>query len=133
MDEEVQDLIERLQLDTPCSADELVSVDDDLAFCADLSDNQWEENFLAEIGPSSSKSLCTEDTDGEKSNVETESEEESTDLPCTKLHNLPEAITCLEDVHQFLERSGYTCESTETMSLISSLTRLHSLNLTKPY
>ena len=39
-DEEAQDLIERLQLDTPCSADELVSVDEDLAFCADLSDNQ---------------------------------------------------------------------------------------------
>ena len=63
--------------------------------------------------------------------METEFEEESTDLPCTKLHNLPEAITCLEDVRQFLERSGYTCESTETMSLINSLTRLHSLNLTK--
>ena len=42
-----------------------------------------------------------------------QSEEESTDLPCTKLHNLPEAIACLED-GQFLECSGYTCESTET-------------------
>ena len=30
--------------------------------------------------------------------MKTESEEESTDLPCTKLHKLPEAITCLEDV-----------------------------------
>ena len=112
-DEEAQYLIDRLQQDTPCSADELVSVDDDLAFCADLSDDQWEENFLAEISPSSSKSLCTEDTGGEKSDVEPESEEESTDLPCTKLHNLPEAIACLEDIRQFLECSGYTCESTE--------------------
>ena len=97
-----------------------------------MSDDHWEEDFLAEIGPSSSKSLCTEDTGGEKSDVESESdEEESADLPRTRFHNLPEAIACLEDVREFLEFREYTCESTETMSLISSLTTLHSQNLNK--
>jgi hypothetical protein len=131
-DEEVQHLINQLQVENPCSADELASIDDDLAVCADLSDDHWEEDFLAEIGPSSSKSLCTEDTGGEKSDVESESdEEESADLPRTRFHNLPEAIACLEDVREFLEFREYTCESTETMSLISSLTTLHSQNLIK--
>ena len=48
--------------------------------------------FLVELGPSSSKSLHTEDTGGVKNGDKMESEEESTDMPCTKLQNIPEAI-----------------------------------------
>ena len=43
--------------------------------------------------------------------------------------NLPEVIAFLENVYQFFELKGYTFEATETMSLISSLTKLHSVNL----
>ena len=119
MDEKAQTLIHQLQLDNPCSDDDVDSLDHDLTVCTDLSDKQWEENFHTEL------SSVGED-DGEP-----ESEEESTDLPCPKLRNLPQAIQCLEDVRQFLECGGYTQESTEIMCLISSLTKVHSLNLTK--
>ena len=88
------------------------------------------ETFLAELGPSSSKSLRTEDT-GKESDVESESDDESTDLPLPRFQRLPEAIACLEDIRYFLEYEGYTSESTEAMSLMSSLTMLHSLNLSK--
>lgn len=128
----MQVLISQLQVENTCTINELALADDNLAICADLSDDQREENFLAEIGPSSSKSTRTEDI-GDSSDVESESDEESTDLPPTsvRFRNLHEAITCLEDVHHFLEHKGHTSEATETMSLISSLTTLHSVNLSK--
>ena len=60
-----------------------------------------------------------------------ESDDESTNLPLPRFQRLPEAIACLEDIRYFLEYEGYTSESTEAMSLMSSLTMLHSLNLSK--
>ena len=44
-DEETQDLIDWLEVENPCTADELAMVDDNLAVCANLSDDQWEENI----------------------------------------------------------------------------------------
>ena len=129
VDEEAQALIDQFQLDNTCSSNDLASFDHDLASCADLSDENWEENFLSELGPSSSKALCTESSNVEKDG-ESEPEEEE-DLPVPKLQNLPEAIKALEDVRQLLECRGYTHESTETMTLISSLTKLHTLNICK--
>ena len=41
------------------------------------------------------------------------------------------SIAFLENIRQFFELKGYTFEATETMSLISSLTMLHSVNLSK--
>ena len=67
----------------------------------------------------------------ERSDVESECDEESTELPPPIFHNLPEAIACLEDICYFLECRGYTPQSTETMSLMSSLTTLHFQNLSK--
>ena len=94
--------------------------------------------YLAELGPSSksahisgeSSQSASEDLTGETSNEE--SDDESTDeLPPPKFHSLPEAIKCLDDIQYFLDCRGYTVQSTETMSLISSLTTLHSQNLSK--
>ena len=128
VDEEAQALIDQFQLDNTCSSNDLALFDHDLACCADLSDEHWEENFLSELGPSSSKAVCTESSNVQN-DAESESEEEE-DLPVPKLRNIPEAVKALEDVCQFLECRGYTQESTETMTLISSLTKLHTLNLT---
>ena len=130
-DDEMQGMIDQLQVATPCTANELASIEEDLAVCADLTDEHWEETFLAELGPSSSKSVHTEDTAGERSDMESESEEECSALPPPRFRNLPEVIACLEDVRYFLECKGHTPQSTEAMSLISSLTMLHSQNLSK--
>ena len=87
-DKEAQCLIDQLDVDNLCSVDGLALVDDDLAVCADLSDDQWEETFLAELGPCSSNSLRTEDT-GEECDMESESDDESTDLPLPRFQGLP--------------------------------------------
>ena len=78
---------------------------DNLAVCADFSDDQWKEESLAEICLSSSKVLRTEDT-SENSDVDSDSEE-YIEMP-PKFQNVPEAIACLENVHQFLELKGAT-------------------------
>ena len=84
--------------------------------------------FFAELGSSgSSEPLHTEDTEME-SDTQSESDNES-DLSPPKFKRLPEAIASLEDICYFLEYKGYTTESTEAMSLMISLTKLHSLNL----
>lgn len=126
----MQSMIDQLQVATPCAANELASIEEDLAVCADMTDDHWEETFFAELGPSSSKSVCTEDT-GERSDLESASDEESTELPPPRFRNLSEVIACLEDIRYFLECKGYTTQSTEAMSLISSLTMLHSQNFSK--
>lgn len=71
--------------------------------------------------------MCPEDA-GMETDIESESDDEP-DLSPPKLTRLPEAISSLEDIRYFLEYKGYTAESTEAMSLISSLTKLHSTNL----
>ena len=67
--------------------------------------------FFTESCPSCSNVSCTEDT-SENNDVDSESEE-NIDLP-PKFQNLPEAIACLESVHQFLELKGFICEATKT-------------------
>ena len=125
-DGEVQELVEQMRVVNPSTANELTLFDDDLTTCADLSDDNWEEAFLSEICPTTSKSVHVDPE------VESESsDEESTELPSVRYGTLSEAIVCLEDVHQFLELKGHTNEATQAMSLITSLSRLHSLNLSK--
>ena len=86
-------------------------------------------SFFADLGSSSSSEpLCLDDAGIETGiHMESKSDDEP-DLIPPKFKRLPEAIALLEDVRYFLER-GYTTESTEAMSLIGSLTQLHSLNL----
>ena len=69
----------------------------------------------------------------EGTNLEFESDEESTHFSPTdaRFRSLRDAITCLKDVHHFLEHKGHPCEATEAISLISSMTALLSVNLSK--
>ena len=129
-DGEIQALVEQMGVANPCTTNDLAMIDDDLATCDDLSDENWEETFLSEICPSTSKSVRSLSPD-----IESESsDEESTvpEIPTARFSELPEAIASLEDVHQFLDLKGHTREATQAMSLIDSLSRLHSLNLSKP-
>ena len=114
-------------VENPCTTNELALVDDNLAVCTDLSDN-WEETFLSEICPSTSKSPHISPELESKS-----SDEEAVELPTARFSNLAEAIVCLGNIRQFLELKGHTCEATQAMSLINSLSRLHPLNLCKAW
>ena len=86
-----------------------MSAEEDLAVCADFSDDQWEEAFLADLGSSSSSEpLCLDDAGMETDihGMESESDDKP-DLCPPKLRRLPEAIASLEDVCYFLEYRGY--------------------------
>ena len=56
-DGEIQALVEQMGVANPCTTNDLAMIDDDLATCDDLSDENWEETFLSEICPSTSKSV----------------------------------------------------------------------------
>ena len=124
-DEEVNSLISQPQVENSCTVNEVISVDNGLAICSDLS----EENILTEVCPSSTNSSRT-DNKSDSSDVELEWDDLayfSNTAPT--FQNLCEAIACLEDVHLFFECKGHTSEATEAMFLMSTLTTLHSVNL----
>lgn len=56
-DTEMANLITRLHLDCPCSSKDLLLGDEDIAICAEFSNDNWEEEFLSgiDIGHSASK------------------------------------------------------------------------------
>ena len=125
-DEETQDLITQLAIENSCTISELALADDDLAVCADFSDDQW-EGFLAEICPSSSKVSCTEDT-SENSDVDSESEEMliyhlNFKIYLRLLYALKMSISSWNSKDILVKQ--------QELSLISSLTTLHSVNLSK--
>ena len=119
-DDELQCMTEQLHIENFCSADEMIALEEDQATCADLSDDQWEDTFFAELGPSSKSALISGESSQSASGDLTEetsneeSDNESTDeLPPPKFHSLPEAIKCLDDIQYFLNCRGYTVQSTE--------------------
>ena len=111
VDEEMQDLITQLQIENPCSAEELALADEDVPVCSDLDDDNWKQTLLSEICAPISKSARTKDT-GEQTNEESDEEVVDELPPPPVFKSYTEAIACLEDVHHFLEHKGHTGEAT---------------------
>ena len=109
MDTELSDLISRLQdCEDACSVSDLVSAEEALPVCSEFTDETWDEEFLAELGPRD-KSQCLD----ELSENEGEDEDEPGPAPALpRLKSFREAKSYLEDVHFFLEYRGYTAEAT---------------------
>ena len=86
-----------------CSVTDFVIGDNNLPFCFELDDDQWEKWFYSSID------LSTAST-----STEFEPEEEKLDLepPAPKIRTLSDAIFHLKDVHIFLGGRGYVNEST---------------------
>ena len=124
MDTELSDLISQLQgSEDACSASDLVSAEEALPVCSEFTDETWDEEFLAELGPRD-KSPCPD----EQSENEGEDEDEPELKPAPALPHLKsfrEAMTYLEDVHIFLEYRGYTPEATAAHSYRQFGTTLH--------
>ena len=50
--EELRDMISRLgNADELCSAEDFISADNDIPVCSDTCSENWEADFLAQIGP----------------------------------------------------------------------------------
>ena len=99
MDTELSDLISRLQdSEDACSVSDLVSAEEALPVCSEFTDETWDEEFLAELGPRD-KSQCLDELS------ENEGEDEDEPSPASALPRLKsfrEAMSYLEDVHFFV-------------------------------
>ena len=92
---------------------EYVEGDDDLAVCVNLNGENWEGNFLAELGDDDH----ADESDGE----------DTEPLP-PKIASYSEAIDCIESVAQFLDIQGHAEDS---LSLSSWVDRVASLKLSR--
>ena len=75
-----------------CSSVEYVSGEDDIPVCNDLDSLTWEEDFIKQLGQE----------DGGEENDE-DKEDDSVQVPISKVKTYKEAILALEDVQTFLE------------------------------
>ena len=112
-------------MDDACTAEELAFADRDLAVCAELPDDTWDETILDEFCASSSKSFHVEDVSND--GLEEESIESVAPPPVLKSYS--EAMQALENVSHFLEYQGHTSEATEVITLVSTLTKLRYSNV----
>ena len=113
---ELTGLISQIQLQDACSADELIKGEDLIPICTEVTDEDWEESFFAELGPASKRMNeedgCEDDSEGE---------EEEPVLLAPKVKSYSDAIESLEDVLKFLENKSHTDEATSLSSLISAV------------
>ena len=105
MDPGLSDLISQLQVsEDACCVSDLLSAEDVLPVCSEFAEENWDEEFMAELGPKDKLPCPDEDS-------ESEDEDEPERLPC--LSNFREAVACLEEVRYFLEYRGYTSAATD--------------------
>ena len=91
---ELASLISQIQLQDACSTDELVKGEDLIPICTEVTDEDWEESFFAELGPESKR---MNDEDGcEDGEDDSEGEEEEPVPLAPKVKSYSDAIESLE-------------------------------------
>ena len=94
--------------------------DDDLAVCTDLDSENWEENFMDELG--------NEQPEERESSDEFDGESDMPNQQPLKVKTYSEAMDSLENVMHFLENQG----NTEECFLLGNLVdRIASAKLSK--
>ena len=78
-----------------CSASEHVNTDDDLPVCIDLNGDDWEHNFLAQLGQPA--------TNEEEEEKDEDDDHELDKEPVLTIHTFSEAMASLDNVKLFLE------------------------------
>ena len=114
---ELQSLIERaLPEGERCNVREYVEGDDDLPVCTDLDSENWEENFLSELG---------EEQIGQEEDDEEDDEEcDTQDQAPLKITTYNEAIDSLENVVHYLQSQGHTEECFSPGNFVDRVTAL---------
>ena len=81
---------------------DLIEAENCIPICQEFANENWEDEFLSELGPAS-KSLTLEtddeDSDSDVCIVETSTEE---------ITNFSEAIESLDEIIKYLEKKGHT-------------------------
>lgn len=126
-DSELADLIRQVNGDDQCTVESYICADEDLPTCLEMDNENWEEDFFAELGskrPHLDENVQDDDEDNDNS-----TEDVDIDVP-PKLTSFSEALTALEDVSTFLESKGYASEATDVMAFSSKVSFLHCKHLT---
>ena len=103
-----------------CSVDEYIEGDDDLGFCFDVEDENWDDEFFTNLV---SAQLCNHETEELESDVE---EECDVLPPEPKLKSIRQAIESLEDVQYFLQYHGHPNDPSKLSSVIDHLAHIQS-------
>ena len=106
-----------------CTMEEYLSSEDDLPVCLELDDDNWEDNFMTELGQSEQSEQDEQDV--------TDDDDEMDDEPSLKIKSFKEAILSLEDVHHFLESRGHMKEAAAISSAVDTVAGLHLLCTTQ--
>ena len=115
-DPELLELMKQTNGDNHCSQDSYIS--DDLATCLEMDNDNWEEDFFAELGPSSKQ------THTDSNDEESDDDVQGDDPPPLKIKSYTEALIALEDVSLFLQNRGHMSEATKIMECSSNITSL---------
>lgn len=138
LDTELQELIERSNILDSCTASNFIAADEDLPICVDLDSARWEDDFFAELEldseSSSSKRPRTDSDVDNESNDDDESDDcYMSDPPALKITSYRQALSCLEDVHAFLEQRRHTSEATDVIAFTNKITSLHCKSLSNSH
>ena len=119
---ELQGLMSEIQGDDGgLSADQFVSMDDNVPTCSDFTSEHWEEEFLNNIDASGSRNeeICARTGDGDSE------DEEDRDILAPRLKSLKQAMSSLEDVCSYLDYNGYLDEASDCHRVLSRVQSLH--------
>ena len=118
-DPELLSLMRQTYGDEHCSFDTFVCDTDSIAICLDMDNEQRQETFLAELGPSSKQTHDDDSNDesdhDDAENVDALQEVSLMSVPVIK--NYTAAVKAL-NVGAFLQCKGHFTEGSETMCLI---------------
>ena len=106
-----------------CSLDEYIGGDDDLGFCFDMENENWEDEFLRSV-------VRPEDMEVNGLEQEESGAEENDVLPPEpKIKCIQQAIDSLEDVQHFLQYHGHVDDVSKLSSMIDQLVGIQSRKL----
>ena len=128
--QEVQALVNAFTTtDTVFSVHEYVNGDNELEFCFDLSNDQWENDFFASLRqtPESPSHDCTDEPreSDDEGDATTTQPAASIPPPEPKINSIRRAIQSLEEVQYFLQFNGHTVGSSLS-SIMDSLAEIQS-------
>ena len=131
VDREFSNLIPQVVTNNACSIKEYIEGEINLSAHQELSEKNWEEEFLVtacastadnnEEGDDDDNDEGNDNNDGDTDDVMEIEEEES--MP--KINTYREAIVALEDVQVFLENKGLTEEATSASLMVSTVAQLY--------
>ena len=99
-----------------CSADEYIEGDDDLAFCFETDNQNWDEDFFSNV-------FSPNDAASSAANQEESGDEDADDQPELepKIKTLREAIGSLESVQHFLRYNSHPYDLSPVINALAEL------------